>query len=53
VPDFRNSKVSEMIKELKDFGINIKAYDPYYKSLTKYDMEELNIKESEVLKNIE
>jgi len=52
VPDFRNSKVSEMIKELKDFGINIKAYDPYNESLTKYDMKELNIKESEVLKNI-
>lgn len=53
VPDFRNSKVSEMIKELKDFGINIKAYDPYYKSLTEHDMEELNIEKSELLNDIE
>ncbi len=53
VPDFRNSKVAEMIKELKDFGINIKAYDPYYKSLTKHTMEELNINKSEILEHIE
>jgi UDP-glucose 6-dehydrogenase len=45
VPDFRNSKVSEMIGELKDFGINIKAYDPFYESLNNHTMEELNIVE--------
>jgi UDP-N-acetyl-D-galactosamine dehydrogenase len=53
VPDFRNSKVSEMIWELKDFGINIKAYDPFYKSLNIHEMEELNIVEWEVLSEIE
>jgi UDP-N-acetyl-D-galactosamine dehydrogenase len=29
VPDYRNSKAKELIKELKEFGINIYGYDPY------------------------
>jgi UDP-N-acetyl-D-galactosamine dehydrogenase len=28
VPDIRNSKVIDIIKELKDFGINIQVWDP-------------------------
>jgi UDP-N-acetyl-D-galactosamine dehydrogenase len=28
-PDTRNTKVTDIIKELKDFGIEVDVYDPY------------------------
>src|SRR5699024_1307544 len=33
-PDFRNSKVIEMIKELNEFGIKPKVIDPYISSFS-------------------
>ncbi len=29
VPDFRNSKVVDVVKELQDYGVNIHAHDPF------------------------
>lgn len=49
VPDFRNSKIADTIKELKDYGINIVGYDPYSSSLTSDDTEELHLIPSEIL----
>lgn len=52
VPDFRNSKISETIKELKDFGINITGYDPYFPYATDYDFHELNLTKEEFLETL-
>jgi len=30
-PDMRNTKVIDIIEELKDFGINVDVYDPWIK----------------------
>ncbi len=49
VPDFRNSKISETIKELKDFGVAIHGYDPYLPYLTDYDLHELHMSRDEML----
>lgn len=43
VPDFRNSKIADVIKELKEFGVSIKWYDPYSDSLNDYVLKELNL----------
>ena len=53
VPDFRNSKIADVIKELKEFGIEIKAYDPFYEHLNEHILEELNLKKEEIVKNLE
>ena len=53
VPDFRNSKIADVIKELKEFGVNIVAYDPFSNHLDEKILSELNLKENEILKNIE
>jgi UDP-N-acetyl-D-galactosamine dehydrogenase len=29
VPDFRNSKVVDVVKELQDYGVNVHAHDPF------------------------
>jgi len=41
VPDTRESPVREMVKELKDFGINVFGYDPMLRrnELEKFDVE--------------
>jgi UDP-N-acetyl-D-galactosamine dehydrogenase len=52
VPDFRNSKIADVIKELKEFGVNIKWYDPYSKSLNDYVLNELNLENSEIITEI-
>jgi len=52
VPDFRNSKVSELIWELKEFDVNIKAYDPFHESLNSNTREDLNITKWDVLTEI-
>lgn len=52
VPDFRNSKISTTIKELKDFWLDIKWYDPYHTYLHEHDIEELNMNKNEILENL-
>jgi UDPglucose 6-dehydrogenase/UDP-N-acetyl-D-galactosamine dehydrogenase len=47
VPDTRESPVREIIKELKEFGIEIYGYDPL---LTKGEIEELGVKALDELK---
>lgn len=49
VPDFRNSKIAETIRELKEFWTNIAGYDPYHEYLRDYDREELNLTSEEIL----
>ena len=52
VPDFRNSKVADVIKELKEFWVQIKAYDPFYKSLNEYILKELNLEKEEIIEDL-
>ena len=52
VPDFRNSKIADVIKELKEFWVLIKWYDPYSKSLNDYVLKELNLEKSEIINEI-
>ena len=49
VPDFRNSKIAETIRELKEFWTNITGYDPYHEYLRDYDRKELNLTSEEIL----
>lgn len=49
VPDFRNSKIWDVIKELKDFWINISWYDPFSYNLNKHILDEINLKENEII----
>ena len=48
VPDFRNSKIADTIKELKEFWVHITGYDPYHTYLNDHDREELNLEKSEL-----
>jgi len=41
VPDTRESPVREMVKELKEFGVNVYGYDPL---LSKEEIEEFGVK---------
>ena len=41
VPDTRESPVREMVKELKEFGVNVYGYDPL---LSKEEMEAFGVK---------
>nr|QNO57278.1 UDP-N-acetyl-D-mannosamine dehydrogenase [Methanosarcinales archaeon ANME-1 ERB7] len=41
VPDMRESPVREMVKELKDFGVDVYGYDPL---LTKEEIEGFGVK---------
>lgn len=52
VPDFRNSKIADTIKELKEYGVNIVGYDPHSFYLTGHDMEELNLVSSEIITDL-
>ena len=47
VPDTRESPAREMVKELKEFGIEIYGYDPL---LTKEEIEEFGVKALDELK---
>jgi len=49
VPDFRNSKIWDVIKELKDFGIKISWYDPFSYNLNKHILDEINLIENEII----
>ena len=50
VPDLRNSKVIDIIKELKDYGIDIQLADPYASVEEAERYYELNIKTHRQLK---
>ncbi len=52
VPDFRNSKIADVIKELKEFWVKISWYDPFYKNLNSYILEELNLEENEIISEL-
>lgn len=52
VPDFRNSKISSVIRELKEFGVNIEWYDPYSENLHSHILHELHLEASEIAKDI-
>lgn len=52
VPDFRNSKISWVIKELKEFGVQIEWYDPYSKNLHEHILSELNLTAHEIITDI-
>jgi UDP-N-acetyl-D-glucosamine/UDP-N-acetyl-D-galactosamine dehydrogenase len=52
VPDFRNSKISWVIKELKEFGVKIEWYDPHYENLYPHILHELHLEASEVISQI-
>jgi len=52
VPDFRNSKIADVIKELKEFWVKIEWYDPFYKNLNDYILKELNLENSEIISEI-
>lgn len=52
VPDFRNSKVCDVIKELKDFWVSIEWYDPYSESLNEYTLNELNLEKWEIITDL-
>ncbi len=53
VPDFRNSKIATVIRELKEFWIQIAAYDPYSKNLYPHILEELFLHQDEILSTLE
>lgn len=53
VPDFRNSKIADSIKELKDFGVKVVGFDPHREFLHDHDLEELNLKRVEVVEKLE
>ena len=52
VPDFRNSKIADVIKELKEFWVSIKWYDPYNETLHPYFLKELNLENNEIISEI-
>lgn len=49
VPDFRNSKIADTIKELKEFWVEIVWIDPYKSFMSDYDYHELNIEKNEII----
>lgn len=49
VPDFRNSKISDTIKELKEFGIHVSWHDPYAAHLDEHILAELNLDSHEIV----
>ena len=52
VPDFRNSKISWVIKELKEFWIHIEWHDPFHANLHSHILHELHLDQSEVITKI-
>lgn len=52
VPDFRNSRVCDTIKELKEYWVSIEWYDPYSEVLDKHTIEELNLEATEIIKKV-
>ena len=49
VPDFRNSKVADLIKELKSFWLKIKAFDPYSNNLSTMNLEAFSLRKSDLI----
>ena len=52
VPDFRNSKIGDVIKELKDFGIHIVWVDPYSDHLHDHILHELSLSKDEIIPSL-
>jgi UDP-N-acetyl-D-galactosamine dehydrogenase len=48
VPDFRNSKIADTIKELKEFWVQVTGVDPYHNYLNDHDLLELNVTQKEL-----
>jgi UDP-N-acetyl-D-glucosamine/UDP-N-acetyl-D-galactosamine dehydrogenase len=53
VPDFRNSKIAWVIRELREYGVKVEWYDPYSVALHPHILRELYLKDTEVVKNLE
>lgn len=53
VPDFRNSKIADTIKELKSFGTEIYGHDPYSHHLNQHILDELNLSQSEIITEVQ
>lgn len=51
-PDVRNSKVFDIIQELKDFECIVDAYDPWVESNDEIIKSGVNLKKSDVLKDL-
>lgn len=52
VPDFRNSKIAETIKELRDFWVQITGYDPYLSYATGHDFHELHMTKEDFIETL-
>ena len=52
VPDFRNSRIGDVIKELKEFGIDIEGYDPYSEQAHEHILQELSLSKDEVITSL-
>lgn len=53
VPDFRNSKISAVIRELKEFWVHIEWFDPYSETLYPHILSELHLNSNEVTTTLE
>lgn len=49
VPDFRNSKVAEMIQELQTYDLQVDAYDPYHKYLNEYGLKTFGLTQENLI----
>ncbi len=52
VPDFRNSKISGVIKELKEFDVKVEGYDPYSENLHAHILHELYLNSDEIIPSL-
>lgn len=53
VPDFRNSKVVDLIEELRSFGITVFVNDPYLKKLKWVVKNEFSVDEDHIVYDVE
>jgi UDP-N-acetyl-D-galactosamine dehydrogenase len=53
VPDFRNSKIAIVIRELKEFGVTIDGFDPYSHHLHPHILQELYLTQEDILTKLE
>lgn len=52
VPDFRNSRIGDVIKELKEFGVEIEWYDPHSEQAHDHILHELSLSKNEVVRSL-
>jgi UDP-N-acetyl-D-galactosamine dehydrogenase len=53
VPDLRNSKVAEVINELKEYGINVRVTDPIADSLESKQEYGIKLEDLENISNVD